>query len=304
MIGAFDVLAVVLAIGTLDIGGSGAGYLTATHGAGAVIGALLSLVLVARTRLVPVMVGAALLAAAAFLALGIETTLAVAFAVAAVSGISRSLLEVSGQTLLQRVTSTEMLARVFAFKEGLTMAAWALGSVAVPLVIAGAGVTGALIFAGSVVPLVVALRFRPLRRVDSAAVVPVVAIALLRSLHVFRSLPVPALEGIAHTATNRTAPAGDSIVEQGELGDHYYVIADGTVEIRKDGHPVGTLGRGEGFGEIALLRDVERTATVVALTDTALLAIEREPFLVAVTGHGQTRDRLDAVAATRLSDDA
>ncbi len=304
MIGAFDVLAVVLAIGTLDIGGSGAGYLTATHGAGAVIGAVLSLALVGRARLVPVMMGAALLAAAAFLALGIETTLVVAFAAAAISGISRSLLEVSGQTLLQRVTSTEMLARVFAFKEGLTMGAWALGSVAVPLVIAFAGIKGALIFAGAVVPLVVALRHRPLLRVDSAAVVPVVAIALLRSLHVFRSLPVPALEGIAHTATNVTAPEGGSIVRQGDRGDHYYAIADGTVEIRKDGLTVATLGRGEGFGEIALLRDVERTATVVALTDTELLAIEREPFLVAVTGHGQTRERLDAVAATRLADGA
>ncbi len=77
--------------------------------------------------------------------LGIATTLAVAFVVAAVSGVSRSLLEVSGQTLLQRVTSTEMLARVFAFKEGLAMAAWGVGSAVVPLAIAVAGTTGALV---------------------------------------------------------------------------------------------------------------------------------------------------------------
>jgi hypothetical protein len=144
MIGAFDVLAVVLALGSLGIGGSGAGYLTATHGAGAVAGALASFALVGRARLVPVMIGAALLAAIAFLLLGIETSILVAFVVAAVSGISRSLLEVTGQTLLQRVTSTALLARVFASKEGLTMAAWGLGSVTVPLVIVIAGAWGAV----------------------------------------------------------------------------------------------------------------------------------------------------------------
>ena len=144
MVGAFDVLVVVLAVGSIGLGGSGAGYLTAAHGAGAVLGAVASLALIGRARLVPVMVGAALLAAAAFVVLGFETSALVAFTVAAVTGISRSLLEVSGQTLLQRVTSTELLARVFAFKEALAMAAWALGSISVPIVIAFAGNRGAL----------------------------------------------------------------------------------------------------------------------------------------------------------------
>ena len=300
MIGAFDVLAVVLALGSLGIGGSGAGYLTATHGAGAVVGALASFALVGRARLVPVMIGAALLAAMAFLLLGIETSILVAFVVAAVSGISRSLLEVTGQTLLQRVTSTELLARVFAFKEGLTMAAWALGSVTVPLVIVIAGVRGALFVTGAIVPAIVLLRLRPLQRVDAAVAVPVVAIALLRSLQVFRALPVPALEGIARAAHNLSVRAGTAIVRQGERGDLYYAIADGTVEVIKDGRLVATLGRGEGFGEIALLHDVPRTATVVAVTAATLTAVEREPFLVAVTGHSQTQERLEQVASHRL----
>ena len=300
MIGAFDVLAVVLAIGSLGIGGSGAGYLTATHGAGAVAGALASFALVGRTRLVPVLIGAALLAAIAFLLLGIETSILVAFVVAAVSGISRSLLEVTGQTLLQRVTPTALLARVFAFKEGLTMAAWALGSVTVPLVIVIAGVRGALFVTGAIVPAIVLLRLRPLQRVDAAVAVPVVTVALLRSLQVFRALPVPALEGIAQSAHNLSVPAGATIMRQGEPGDRYYAIADGTVEIIKDGRLVATLGRGEGFGEIALLHSVPRTATVVAATAATLTAIEREPFLVAVTGHSQTQERLEHVASYRL----
>lgn len=300
MIGAFDVLAVVLALGSLGIGGSGAGYLTATHGAGAVAGALASFALVGRARLVPVMIGAALLAAIAFLLLGIETSILVAFVVAAVSGISRSLLEVTGQTLLQRVTSTALLARVFASKEGLTMAAWGLGSVTVPLVIVIAGVRGALFVTGAIVPAIVLLRLRPLQRADAAVAIPVVAIALLRSLQVFRALPVPALEGVAQAAHNLSVPAGAAIVRQGERGDRYYAIADGTVEVIKDGRPVATLGRGEGFGEIALLHGVTRTATVVAVTSVTLTAIERDPFLVAVTGHSQTQERLEHVASHRL----
>jgi MFS family permease len=299
MVGAFDVLAVVLAVGSLDIGGSGAGYLTATHGIGAVLGAMVSFALVARARLVPVMLTAALISGIAFLVLALETTLAVAFAVAAVAGVSRSMLEVSGQTLLQRVTPTTLLARVFAFKEGLTMAAWGIGSIAVPAAIAVTDRRGALIFAGAAVPLLMLIRLRPLLAVDAAVTVPAVTVALLRSMQVFRAMPVPALEGVAHGSTTLAVPAGQEIIRQGEPGDRYYAIADGTVGITRDGVGVGTLSRGEGFGEMALLHDAPRNATVTAVTDTALVAIDREPFLVALTGHAPTRERLEEVASQR-----
>jgi MFS family permease len=300
MIGAFDVLAVALALGTLDIGGSGAGYLTAMHGAGAVVGAACSYLLIGRSRLVPVILGAALVVALAFALLGLRTTLVLAFAVAAVSGFARSLLEVAGQTLLQRVTPTALLARVFALKEGLTMAACGIGSVLVPVFVALAGIRGALLAAGAIAPFVVLLRLRPLLRVDAAAEVPVVTVALLRSLDVFRALPVPALEGVAHTSATISVPAGSVIVREGEPGDRYYAIADGSVEVRREGELVRTLGRGEGFGEIALLHATTRTASVSAVPETTLVAIEREAFLVAVTGHGGTRQRVEGVAAARL----
>lgn len=302
MVGAFDVFAVVLAVGVLDIGGSGAGYLTAAHGFGAVLGAVASLSLVGRSRLVPVLLGAALTGAAAFLLLGLYTTVVIAFGAAVVTGVGRAFLEVAGQTLLQRVTPTEMLARAFAFKEGLAMGAWGLGSAFVPLGIALAGTTGALILAGAVVPAVVLLRLRALLAVDSAVEVPVVRIALLRSLEIFRALPVPALEGVAHLAHDVRCAPGDAIVREGEHGDRYFAIADGEVEVRRDGRPVRRLGRGEGFGEIALLRDGIRVATVTALDDVQLVAIEREPFLVAVTGHGDTRARVEDLAADRLEE--
>lgn len=301
MVGAFDVLVVVLAVGSLGIGESGAGYLTAAHGAGAVIGAITSLALVGRARIVPVMLGAAVVGAAAFVVLGFAITVGVAFAVAAVTGISRSLLEVSGQTLLQRVTSTEILARVFSFKEGLAMAAWGIGSVSVPIAIGVAGLKGALIFTGAIVPVLVLVRLRPLLAVDAAAVVPAVTIALLRSLGIFRALPVPALEGVAHGAAGIPVLAGETIIRQGDAGDRYFAIADGTLEVLRDGACLNTLERGEGFGEIALLHDVPRTATVRAATDGRLIAIERDAFLIALTGHAPTRARVEQVAEDRRS---
>ncbi len=299
MIGAFDVLVVVLAVGSLGIGDSGAGYLTAAHGAGAVLGAITSLALVGRARIVPVMLGAAVMGAAAFIVLGFAITIGVAFAVAAVTGVSRSLLEVSGQTLLQRVTSTEILARVFSFKEGLAMAAWGIGSVSVPIVIGIAGLKGALIFTGAIVPVLVLMRLRPLLAVDAAAVVPAVTIALLRSVGIFRALPVPALEGVAHGATDIRVSAGETIILEGDSGDRYFAIADGTVEVLLHGTRVSVLERGEGFGEIALLHDVPRTATVRAVTDGQLIAIERDAFLIALTGHAPTRERVEHVAQER-----
>jgi CRP-like cAMP-binding protein len=146
------------------------------------------------------------------------------------------------------------------------------------------------------------MRLRPLLAVDAAVRVPAVTVALLRSLHVFRAMPVPALEGVAQAAANLSVTSGEEIIRQGEPGERYYAIADGSVEIRKDGVPVNRLERGEGFGETALLYDAPRSATVVALTDTTLVTVEREPFLVALTGHAQTRERLERVATQRQLD--
>ena len=300
MVGALDVIAVLLALGPLALGGSGAGYLTAAHGAGALVGAGTSIGIVGRGRLVPVVVAAAAVAGIAFFALALATSAVLAFVVVAAVGVSRSLLEVTGQTLLQRVTSTALLARVFAFKEALAMAAWGLGSALVPLFVAYGGLRAALLFAGAVIPIVVLLRIRPLLLVDAATTVATVSIALLRSLPLFRPLPIQALEGVAATATELSVPPGQVILREGEVGDRYYAIADGEVQVTRQGEFVARLGRGEGFGEIALLEGGIRTATVSTLTGARFLVVDRDPFLVAVTGHGPTHARAAEIATNRL----
>ena len=157
------------------------------------------------------------------------------------------------------------------------MGAWGIGSALVPIAAAAWGIEGALVATGAIVPLVVLVRLGPLLRVDSAAVVPVVRVALLRCLELFRALPIPALEGIAHTARGVRVPADAVIVRRGDRGESYFVIADGTVEVERDGRVVRTLGRGEGFGEIALLHDVARTATVTSTTSAELVERTAKP---------------------------
>jgi len=132
--------------------------------------------------------------------------------------------------------------------------------------------------------------------------VPVVEIALLRSLPMFAVLPPPALESIARALVPITVSAGTAVIVQGEQGDQFYVVADGEVEVIADGATVTTLGRGAGFGEIALLYGVPRTATVRAKTPAYLYALERDLFVAALTGHPNANTTMRGLADQRLAE--
>jgi CRP-like cAMP-binding protein len=95
--------------------------------------------------------------------------------------------------------------------------------------------------------------------------------------------------------------AGSVIVKQGDSGDRFYVVVEGEVDVEVDGARVSDLGPGGYFGEIALIRDVPRTATATARTDVVLYALEREDFLAAVTGHAPSEAAAENVASARLA---
>lgn len=298
-IGALDVIYAELAIGELGLSGGWAGYLNAAFGLGGVLAIAATAALVGRRRLAPALIGALVVWFTALLLLGLHPAMASAVVFLAVAGAGHVVVDVAGRTLLQRVAPSNLLARVFGLLEGLTMAGLAVGSLLVPVLVALGGVQLALIGVGAMLPLA-GLVFRSLRHVDRMADVPIVEVGLLRSLPVFAPLPAPKLECIARLLAPLDVSAGTVIIEQGEAGHRYYVVADGRIEVVEDGRVVNELGRGDGFGEIALLYDVPRTASCRAASPAHLYALEREDFLSAVTGHPRASDEAHRLAASRM----
>ncbi len=298
--GALDLLCVVLAIDVLDLGSGWAGYLNAAFAAGGAIGSVSAVLLVGRRRLSPVIAIAMLAWGLSFIVIAIWPSAAVAVALLIFGGTGRSVFDVGSRTLLQRTTPTEVLGRVFGLLEGFELGGLAVGALLVPLLVSLGGPTTALVGVGVILIAAVLVAARWLASVDRRATVPVVQIALLRSMRLFRLLPAPTLEGLARALEPVRVAAGTDVVEQGAPGDRFYAIASGEVDVVADGVRVATLGRADGFGEIALLDDVPRTATVTARSDVELYALERTPFVTAITGHlPSAQEASDLVAARR-----
>jgi MFS family permease len=301
VVGALDVLYVVLAADVLGIGGSGAGYLNAAFGAGGVASIAVTVTLVGRKRLAgPLAVGAAA-AGLGLVVLALAPSVAAAIVLLALVGAGRSLVDVAGRTLLQRSCSPELLSRVFGLLEGVTMVALAVGSILIPLIVVTAGARGAVACIGAILPLCLLLLGRRLLDVDARATVPVVEIALLRSLPLFAALRPPELEVLARSLVPLDVEAGAVIVTEGDAGDRFYVIADGRCEVSVRGAgALATLTRGDGFGEIALLRDVPRTATVTAATPARLYALDKASFLAAVAADPRSRREAQRIVDERM----
>jgi hypothetical protein len=300
--GALGVLYVVLAITTLHMGEAGAGYLNSADGIGGMAGAALTTLLVARRRLAPALVTGILASALALAALGVFPTVGGAYALLFVIGAFTTLIWVSGRILLQRAAPADVLGRVFALHESLMDAGLALGAVLVPVLIGLSGVRAAMIGTALVSLAIVAVFWRRLRTIDDQADVPQVEIQLLRQIPIFAPLPAPELEGLARALEPVVVTAGTTVIREGEPGDRFYAVASGEVRVTRRGAEVATLRRGDGFGEIALIDDVPRTATVTTLTDAQLYSLEKEPFVLALTGHVSAARAAGDLVARRLDE--
>ncbi len=286
MIGCADVLFVLMALELLDMGEPGAGVLSAALGAGTIVGGAITFLFIGREGLALVAASGAILWGASISLIALLASPSVALLLIVIGGAGLAVVDVAGRTLLQRSVRDEVLTRVFGLQEALAMGALALGSVLVSVLAQTIGLTPAIYGVALVLPILVALSWTRITAMDSRAVVPVRAISLLRSSALFAPLPAPQLESVARRGLWLTFPSGTAVIREGEPGDRYYVLASGIVRIEQGGRFLRELQRpGDGFGEIALLQDVPRTATVSSTSEVAVFAIDRAPFLAAVTGH-------------------
>jgi Cyclic nucleotide-binding domain/Major Facilitator Superfamily len=303
VIGALDILFVVLAVDVLGRGQGWVGYLSMAYGAGGVLTGLAGMALVGRRRLLTPILSGLLLMSAALALTALSTTAAATVVLLAVVGGGRALFNLATRTLLQRAVPADVVGRVFGVAEALAMAGLAVGSAVVPLLVAVGGTATAVLGTAALLPLVGLVGGRALLAVDAAAKVPIVEIALLRSLPIFRALPAPALEGLARSLEPVRLAAGDVLIREGEPGDRFYAVADGRLQVTIGGTPAASNVRGDGIGEIALLYGVPRTATVTATSPATVFALSRENFLAAVAGHAPTAQAAAAVADERLHQD-
>jgi hypothetical protein len=301
VIGALDVLFILLALEVYGTGEPGAGILTGALGVGTMLGGAAAFGLVGRRRLAPALALTVCVCGIALVATAVLGTGTTAPFLIVVAGIGSAAADVAGRTILQRTTPDAVLGRVLGNLEGFYLFGMSLGSLLVPVIAVVVGIVGALALTGALLPVAVFVGWRGLRGIDRRTRVPERELAVIARNPVFSPLAPPALETVARKARWWAIDPGHVAIRQGERGDAYYVIEHGRFQVDVSGQPTRILDSpGEGFGEIALLRDVPRTATVTAIDEAVVLVVRRSDFLAAVSGHAPAREVAERLVTERI----
>lgn len=304
-LGMLDVLVVTFAEVRLDRGGSAAGVLAASVGLGAVLGSLSATGLIGGTRTTPFLVIGGLAVSLPFLALSGAGALPLAIVLIGLLGFGEGVLTVTGTVAIQRRAPGRLLARIFGVLESLQMLALAVGAALVAVVVDVAGLrSGLLVLGGTLFGLVTIAGLWFVRAGGDAPPPPAPVIERLLADPVFAHLGVAALERIAIGVEEMRFANGDTVVAEGDEGDRYFLVTSGALDVSRDGAHLRPLDPTHSFGEIALLDDVPRTATVRCAADTVLLAIRRDDFLEAVTGHPRSLSTATEIAERLRPDPA
>ena len=297
--GCLNVLIVVAAFEVLDADASAVGYMTAAIGVGGLFGALGAFTLGGRR--LAVVFGVALVFWGVPIALMAPSTfLATALLLLAVVGAANSIEDVASFTLLQRIVPDDVLARAFGAIWGLAMGGVALGSIVAPAVVSLMGPQAALVVVGMILPVLALLAWSRLVAIDRAVPRPTGELTMIDHVLMFAPLSLAAKEHLATALIPMSIPAGDVVIRANDPGDCFYIVKNGEFEILAGDAQVTALA-GDHFGEIAVLGDVPRTATVRAVVDSNLYALQRSDFLAAATGHSGVRAAGESIAAERLA---
>lgn len=301
--GLLTVLTVVAAIDLLGMGEPGVGALNAAMGFGGLAGAGGAIVLAGRDRLSPAF-GLALAGWGAPIAvIGIVVHPAAALLAMVAVGVSNTFIDVSGFTLIQRMTPNASRISVLGLVDSVANGGVAVGGVVAPVLIEVLGIRGALVASGLVLPIVAILIAPALRRSDEAGVADVRRVRLIRADPLFAPLSLATVEHLAGSLRPVAFDDGDWLMREGEPGREYLLIDTGDVEVSQAGRAVRMLGPGSGVGEIALMQDVPRTASVRAVGRVTAFSLGSGAFLEAVVGHASSRAAATSRVDARLAAD-
>jgi MFS family permease len=299
--GALGVFTVVLALQVLHIGNAGVGYLDSVFGIGGIVGGVGAAALAGGRRLALAFAGGVLVWGIGIALVGISNSTALVCVLLAGVGVGNTVVDVAAITLLQRSAPADVLGRVFGVLEAVMLTALGAGSILAPALISLLGVRPAIVVTGLTLPVAVALTGRWLVQLDVLAPEQRAHVQLLRQLTVFAPLSLPAIEQLAAHVERVEVPEGTVVVREGDPGDQFYIVEEGALAVTVGGQARTPILPGGFFGEIALLRETPRTATVTATADCRLLTVEREHFLAAVTGHAESAAAADLVVSRRLA---
>ncbi len=296
--GASLVFGVEIAVQMTDFGPSGIGYLDSVLGVGALLGGLVAIGRASKRKLATDFGVGVVFWALPLLLVAIWPQMGAAFLAMFIIGVANPVVDVNASTILQRLADDKVMARVFGALETALIASMALGSILMPVMVSLWGLRWSLAVLGLMITLVVLPAFVRLRRLDAVLGEPE-GLAVLRGLPLFAPLAPKSLELVAQQLGRREVAAGETIIREGEPGDRFYILESGAATTTFDGRVLSHQQAGDEFGEIALLRDVPRTATVTADVASVLLYLEREHFLAAVTGDNEVSNRAEELVARR-----
>ncbi|MDX6424210.1 MAG: hypothetical protein QOI67_1681 [Gaiellaceae bacterium] len=296
--GCLNVLIVVAVFDVLHGSAANVGYLTAAIGVGGLIGAVGAITLGGR-RLAVVFGLALVFWGLPIMFMAPVHHFAAAIVLVAIVGAANSVEDVAVFTLLQRTIPDDILTRVLGVVWGLVMGAVAIGSIAAPVVVEAVGPGAAFVVVGMILPLLTLATYRRLVEIDRA-VAPAPELELIERVPIFAPLSIALKERVAASLVSVSVSAGELVIRAGDAGDRFYIVAGGELDIDVGGMHA-TAREGDYLGEIALLRDVPRTATATAVVDSELYALDRAAFLEAVTGHSAANAAGQGVAEARLA---
>jgi hypothetical protein len=302
--GLLTVLIVVASIELLGLGDAGVGTLNAMIGFGGLLGSMVAITLAGRARLGPPFAVALAGWGAPIAVMGLIVDPVVAMVAMAGVGISNAVLDVAGFTLVQRMTPNAARVAVLGLIDSAANGGPALGGLIAPVLIATVGTQAALVVSGAILPIAAVLAWSRLRRLDEGGAAAARRVELLRSQPLFAPLSLVTIEHLAGSMEPVTFEAGTYLMREGDYGDRYLFLDRGEAEVSRFGEIIGRLGPGDGAGEIALIHDMPRTATVLAVTPVEAFALGRDDFLEAVSGHAVSRERANQLVHERLAADS